>query len=61
MGYEIEFYKTESGRIPVEEFIYSLQEKQSAKVVKDIRLLKEMGLPCIIPMLIPLRVKNMQA
>ena len=43
MGYEIEFYKTESGRCPVSEFIHSLQEKQSAKVVKDIRLLKEMG------------------
>lgn len=49
MGYEIEFYKTESGRIPVEEFIYSLQEKQSAKVVKDIRLLKEMGASLYYP------------
>lgn len=43
MGYEIEFYKTENGRNPVDEFIKSLQEKESAKVVKDIRLLKEMG------------------
>lgn len=43
MGYEIEFYKTESGRSPVEEFIKSLQVKHAAKVVKDIRLLKDMG------------------
>lgn len=43
MGYEIEFYKTENGRCPVNEFIHSLQEKQAAKVVRDIRLLKEMG------------------
>lgn len=43
MGYEIEFYETETGRKPVEEFIDSLQEKQSAKIVKDIRLLKDMG------------------
>lgn len=43
MGYEIEFYKTASGRTPVYEFIKSLQDKQSAKIVKDIRLLKDMG------------------
>ena len=43
MEYSIEFYKTESGRCPVNEFICSLQEKQAAKVVKDIRLLKDMG------------------
>lgn len=43
MGYEIEFYKTERGRSPVEEFIKSLQVKHAAKVVKDIRLLKDMG------------------
>ena len=43
MGYEIEFYKTENNKSPVEDFINSLQENQSAKVVRDIRLLKEMG------------------
>lgn len=43
MGYEIEFYQTESGRKPVEEFLKSLQKKQSARVFKDIGLLKEMG------------------
>ena len=43
MGYEIEFYKTQTGRVPVNDFIKSLQKKQEAKVVKDIRLLKDMG------------------
>ncbi|MBR6296628.1 MAG: hypothetical protein IKR40_09170 [Treponema sp.] len=40
MGYEIEFYKTESGRKPVVEFIQSLQEKQTAKILRDITLLQ---------------------
>ena len=43
MGYEIEFYRTESGRSPVEEFIQSLQEKQIAKIFRDIRLLQDNG------------------
>ena len=43
MGYVIEFYKTESGRVPVDEFIKSLQKKQGAKVLHDITLLQEKG------------------
>jgi phage-related protein len=43
MGYEIEFYKTENGHIPVEEFIKSLEAKFSAKIMRDIKLLKEFG------------------
>lgn len=43
MGYEIEFYKTDGGRKPVEEFIRSLQEKQAAKIVRDLTLLQEKG------------------
>ena len=43
MGYKIEFYKTESGRAPVGDFIKSLQKKQGAKVVHDIELLQEKG------------------
>lgn len=43
MGYEIEFYKMENGRKPVEEFIKSLQEKQIAKILRDITLLQENG------------------
>ena len=43
MGYEIEFYKTENGRNPVGEFIQSLQEKQTAKILRDIDLLHDKG------------------
>ena len=43
MGYEIEFYRTESGRSPVEEFLKSLPMKQSAKISRDIGLLKNSG------------------
>ena len=43
MGYEIEFYRTENGRKPVEEFIQSLQEKQIAKILRDVTLLKDKG------------------
>nr|MBP3282192.1 type II toxin-antitoxin system RelE/ParE family toxin [Treponema sp.] len=43
MGYEIEFYKTESGRNPVAEFIRSLQKKQYARIVQDMTLLQTMG------------------
>ena len=40
---EIEFYKTESGREPVSEFILRLQGKQSAKVLQNIELLEKFG------------------
>lgn len=43
IGYEIDFYKTESGKIPVADFIKSLEAKQIAKVLRDIDLLKEFG------------------
>lgn len=43
MGYEIEFHRTENGRKPVEEFIQSLQEKQIAKILRDITLLQDKG------------------
>lgn len=43
MGYEIEFYQTESGKVPVAEFIRSLDAKQTAKVLRDIDLLKDFG------------------
>ena len=55
MGYEIEFYKTENGRKPVEEFIKSLQKNQSAKVLKDIKLLKDMGINLHYPYVDPIK------
>lgn len=43
MGYEIEFYETENGKVPVAEFIQSLADKFSAKMLRDIDLLKDFG------------------
>ena len=43
MGYEIEFYKTENGRNPVNDFINSLQKKQISKILQDITLLQKFG------------------
>lgn len=40
---EIEFYKTESGRVPVDEFLKGLSIKQSAKIYQSIKLLKDFG------------------
>jgi phage-related protein len=49
MEWEIEFYKTESGRCPVQEFIDSLSKKARAKVFRDIDLLEEFGLELRAP------------
>jgi len=40
---EIEFYVTESGDLPVKDFIARLHPKQQAKVLRTIDLLKEYG------------------
>lgn len=39
----IEFYKTEQGEIPVQEFLDGLPPKLKAKAVHDIDLLEEFG------------------
>ena len=41
--FEIEFYRTEKGKIPVEEFIDSLDVKMQGKVLRTIGLLIEHG------------------
>jgi len=41
--WETEFYETENGKKPVEEFLDSLDIKMRAKALKDILLLKEFG------------------
>lgn len=43
MGYEIEFYKTESGRDPVSDFIKTLDKKQAAKIYRNIGMLRDFG------------------
>lgn len=41
---EIVFYRTESGRCPVEEFLDSLRSKQAQKVAWVLRLVEELDL-----------------
>ena len=43
MEYEIEFYETEKGRSPVNDFLNKLQDKQKAKVLQDIEQLRLVG------------------
>lgn len=39
----IDFYQTENGKIPVQDFLYSLEPKLRAKAFRDIELLKNTG------------------
>lgn len=41
--YEVEFYKKENGKVPVLDFMLSLQPKLRAKAFSDIELLKQHG------------------
>lgn len=43
MSWTIEFYETENGRKPVEEFLDSLNMKMRAKATKEIVILREFG------------------
>ena len=42
--YIVEFYDTEEGNCPAREFIYSLEPKMMAKVIRNIDLLEKNGL-----------------
>lgn len=42
-NFEVLFYETENGRIPVEEFLNSLPKKSRAKIVGIISLLQDYG------------------
>ncbi|HLP49145.1 MAG TPA: type II toxin-antitoxin system RelE/ParE family toxin [Candidatus Kapabacteria bacterium] len=44
MKWTIEFYKTKTGKIPVKEFLDSLNPRQAANVIEAIDLLKTFGL-----------------
>lgn len=41
--FELEFYAKENGKIPVQDFLYSLNPKLRAKAFHDIELLKNIG------------------
>lgn len=42
--WEIEFYETENNKIPVQDFLNSLDKKMRAKAIKEILLLKDLGI-----------------
>lgn len=44
MNWAIEFYETEDGYNPIEDFLDSLNIKMRAKAVKEIEILKELGI-----------------
>ncbi len=41
--YLIDFYKKENGKIPVQDFLYSLEPKLRSKAFRDIELLQNLG------------------
>ena len=41
--FELDFYETEDGKVPVQDFLYSLEPKLRAKAFRDIELLKNLG------------------
>lgn len=36
--YDLDFYKMENGKVPVQDFLYSLEPKLRAKAFRDIEL-----------------------
>jgi len=47
--WKIDYYESPAGNKPVEEFIYSLEEKSQAKVTRTLELLEEFGVSLGIP------------
>lgn len=60
MDYSVEYYQTESGKVPVMEFLLSLQPKMRAKAYSEIELLKAHGPALREPYVKPIKGKNNQ-
>lgn len=56
--FELEFYMRENGKVPVQDFLYSLSPKLRAKAFSDIELLRNMGNELREPYVKPLRGKD---
>lgn len=56
--FNIEFYKRENGRVPVQEFLLSLPSKLRAKAFSDLELLRKHGNDLKEPYVKPLKGKN---
>ena len=55
---ESDFYKMENGKIPVQDFLYSLEPKLRAKAFRDIELLKNLGNELREPYVKPIKGNN---
>jgi phage-related protein len=49
MSWSIEYYQTENGKYPVEEFIESLEVKSQARIARTLDLLEEFGIELGMP------------
>lgn len=56
--FEIDFYQKANGRVPVKEFLLSLNPKLRAKAILDIELLQEHGNELKEPYVKPIKGKN---
>ena len=56
--FDIDFYKMENGKIPVQYFLYSLEPKLRAKAFRDIELLKNLGNELREPYVKPIKGEN---
>lgn len=56
--FKLEFYMKENGKIPVQDFLYSLNPKLRAKAFSDIELLKKLGSQLKEPYVKPIKGKN---
>lgn len=56
--FELDFYMKENGKIPVQDFLYSLNPKLRAKAFRDIELLKELGTELKEPYVKPIKGKG---
>ncbi|MBR1685222.1 MAG: type II toxin-antitoxin system RelE/ParE family toxin [Clostridia bacterium] len=54
MQFQVEFYETEEGRIPTQDFLDSLEPKMSAKMVGLMEILEEKGFSLREPYTSPL-------
>lgn len=56
--FELDFYMKENGKVPVQDFLYSLNPKLRAKAFSDIELLKKMGTELTEPHVKPIKGKD---
>ena len=60
MEWQVEYYKKENGKIPVLEYLLTLNAKMRAKAFSEIELLENMVQICVSRMQSRLREKNIK-